>query len=461
MWILGILSDSPVGIWDYWQARCSRIAAITIISIRSPRSLRRPRARNILPRAATPARRRWPPSRNAIRSIGWAPTCDTTRWPARLLLTAPWFSAKAIGLADLVSLGCSQNHRRSCRFRPDTDDAAFLENHLRIFRALQFVDASGPDLPDLVGIRAAALFHIAAAPGHRRRPPRHHGGLPHLFLVAFSHGNIPLGPEGHRHLKGRAAGDIGAEPSRADRCAVDPYPAPESRVRDEVGVDEKCVLRVRIQAGALCAQRLVQANGQGVRGAFAGGRCLAAVPRGHPYHPIPDQSLGRQRRPHRETCQGAGANARYRDRFALFEQGMAPVQAARSANHLSSPVGSALRSAGGCPCLHGRARSVLPPGSARRAPVPLAQTRIVTPSSTHLVLIPSFNPGARLFSTVRSALNQWAPVWAVVDGSTDHSEHRLAEMPSAEPNLRVWVLPKNAGKGAAVLFGIKEAQALG
>jgi len=85
----------------------------------------------------------------------------------------------------------------------------------------------------------------------------------------------------------------------------------------------------------------------------------------------------------------------------------------------------------------------------------------VTPSSTHLVLIPSFNPGARLFSTVRSALNQWAPVWVVVDGSTDHSEHRLAEMASAEPNLRVWVLPKNAGKGAAVLFGIKEAQALG
>jgi glycosyltransferase involved in cell wall biosynthesis len=85
----------------------------------------------------------------------------------------------------------------------------------------------------------------------------------------------------------------------------------------------------------------------------------------------------------------------------------------------------------------------------------------VTPSSTHLVLIPSFNPGARVFSTVLSALNQWAPVWVVVDGSTDHSEHRLAEMASAEPNLRVWVLPKNAGKGAAVLFGIKEAQALG
>ena len=77
------------------------------------------------------------------------------------------------------------------------------------------------------------------------------------------------------------------------------------------------------------------------------------------------------------------------------------------------------------------------------------------------MLIPSFNPGARVFSTVQAALNHWAPVWVVVDGSTDHSEHRLAEMASAEPNLRIWVLPKNVGKGAAVLFGIREAQGLG
>ena len=83
------------------------------------------------------------------------------------------------------------------------------------------------------------------------------------------------------------------------------------------------------------------------------------------------------------------------------------------------------------------------------------------PSSTHLVLIPSFNPGAKVFPTVEAALGQWAPVWVVVDGSTDHSEHRLSEMAAAEPNLRIWVLPKNAGKGAAVLFGVKEAQALG
>jgi glycosyltransferase involved in cell wall biosynthesis len=82
-------------------------------------------------------------------------------------------------------------------------------------------------------------------------------------------------------------------------------------------------------------------------------------------------------------------------------------------------------------------------------------------SITHLVLIPSYNPGPKVYATVRSALDQWAPVWVVVDGSTDHSEHRLEEMAAAEPNLKVWVLPRNRGKGAAVLFGMREAQGLG
>ncbi len=77
------------------------------------------------------------------------------------------------------------------------------------------------------------------------------------------------------------------------------------------------------------------------------------------------------------------------------------------------------------------------------------------------MLIPSYNPGSKVFATVRAALDHWAPVWVVVDGSTDHSEHRLAEMADADANLRVWVLPRNQGKGAAVLFGMREAQSLG
>jgi glycosyltransferase involved in cell wall biosynthesis len=42
-------------------------------------------------------------------------------------------------------------------------------------------------------------------------------------------------------------------------------------------------------------------------------------------------------------------------------------------------------------------------------------------SKTHLVLIPSYNPGPKVIAAVRDALDQWAPVWVVVDGSTDES----------------------------------------
>jgi glycosyltransferase involved in cell wall biosynthesis len=82
-------------------------------------------------------------------------------------------------------------------------------------------------------------------------------------------------------------------------------------------------------------------------------------------------------------------------------------------------------------------------------------------SISHLVLIPSYNPGPKVFATVRDALDQWAPVWVVVDGSTDHTTQGLLAMAAAEPGLEVFVLPENRGKGAAVLFGIRRAQACG
>jgi glycosyltransferase involved in cell wall biosynthesis len=82
-------------------------------------------------------------------------------------------------------------------------------------------------------------------------------------------------------------------------------------------------------------------------------------------------------------------------------------------------------------------------------------------SRTHLVLIPSYNPGLRVFATVRDALEQWTPVWVVVDGSTDQSPVRLSAMAATEPGLRVLVYAENRGKGAAVLFGLQEAQARG
>jgi glycosyltransferase involved in cell wall biosynthesis len=82
-------------------------------------------------------------------------------------------------------------------------------------------------------------------------------------------------------------------------------------------------------------------------------------------------------------------------------------------------------------------------------------------SATHLVLIPSYNPGPKVFSTVRDALDQWSPVWVIVDGSSDGSGEQLQGMAAAQPGLRVLLLPENQGKGAAVLHGIREAMLAG
>ena len=54
-------------------------------------------------------------------------------------------------------------------------------------------------------------------------------------------------------------------------------------------------------------------------------------------------------------------------------------------------------------------------------------------SATHLVLIPSYNAGPKLFETVRDARRAWTPVWVVVDGSTDESLAVLGRMSAADP----------------------------
>lgn len=82
-------------------------------------------------------------------------------------------------------------------------------------------------------------------------------------------------------------------------------------------------------------------------------------------------------------------------------------------------------------------------------------------SSTHLVLIPSYNPGLTVTETVTAARRHWNPVWVVVDGSTDGSDRQLLAMAAQDPGLHVVVLPVNQGKGAAVLEGISRARAQG
>ena len=83
------------------------------------------------------------------------------------------------------------------------------------------------------------------------------------------------------------------------------------------------------------------------------------------------------------------------------------------------------------------------------------------PSRTHLVLIPSYNPGKKVFETVRAARLQWAPVWVVVDGSTDGTAAELQQLAASDPDLRVIVREKNGGKGTAVLDGLSAAVAAG
>lgn len=85
----------------------------------------------------------------------------------------------------------------------------------------------------------------------------------------------------------------------------------------------------------------------------------------------------------------------------------------------------------------------------------------MTPSQTHLVIIPSYNSGAKLLETVTQALVCWQPVWVVMDGSTDGSAATLSEIEGAENRLRILSLEHNSGKGAAVLHGFIAANEIG
>lgn len=86
---------------------------------------------------------------------------------------------------------------------------------------------------------------------------------------------------------------------------------------------------------------------------------------------------------------------------------------------------------------------------------------MTTTSLTHLVLIPSYNPGTKVYETVRAARQHWSPVWVVVDGSTDGTAEGLQALAAQDADLRVIVLPHNQGKGAAVLHGLKQASGAG
>ncbi|WP_199226764.1 glycosyltransferase [Opitutus sp. ER46] len=85
----------------------------------------------------------------------------------------------------------------------------------------------------------------------------------------------------------------------------------------------------------------------------------------------------------------------------------------------------------------------------------------MTPSPTHLLLLPSYNTGPRLTAVVREALGCWQPVLVVIDGSTDGGGEAMRRLAAELPGLHVLERPRNEGKGAAVLAGAAWARARG
>jgi glycosyltransferase involved in cell wall biosynthesis len=85
----------------------------------------------------------------------------------------------------------------------------------------------------------------------------------------------------------------------------------------------------------------------------------------------------------------------------------------------------------------------------------------MTPSQTHLVIIPSYNTGTKLAQTVEQVLARWQPVWVVMDGSTDGSAATIAEIADEKNGLQILSLEKNSGKGAAVMHAMLAASAAG
>lgn len=83
-------------------------------------------------------------------------------------------------------------------------------------------------------------------------------------------------------------------------------------------------------------------------------------------------------------------------------------------------------------------------------------------SSTHVIIIPSYNTGALLEKTVREILAEWSPVWVLMDGSDDDSAVTLASLQQRYPEaLNVISFPDNRGKGAVILDGSERAQQQG
>jgi glycosyltransferase involved in cell wall biosynthesis len=82
-------------------------------------------------------------------------------------------------------------------------------------------------------------------------------------------------------------------------------------------------------------------------------------------------------------------------------------------------------------------------------------------SISHVVLIPSYNTGSRLFETIDAVRQCGLRVIVVIDGSTDGTGEMLVRLAADDPALFACVLERNVGKGAAIWHGLQLAATQG
>ena len=63
--------------------------------------------------------------------------------------------------------------------------------------------------------------------------------------------------------------------------------------------------------------------------------------------------------------------------------------------------------------------------------------RVISSPHAPSSFIPSYNTGLRMLDTVAEARRAWAPVWVVLDGSTDGTGEALAALAAGDAGLRV------------------------
>ena len=83
------------------------------------------------------------------------------------------------------------------------------------------------------------------------------------------------------------------------------------------------------------------------------------------------------------------------------------------------------------------------------------------PYPAYVVLIPSYNTGGRLFETIASVRRRGLPAIVVIDGSTDGTGETLIDAAARDSGLFASVMPRNEGKGAAILHGLRLAESKG